>query len=708
MRSLTKTIGIFLVLFASQNLFAQSGWQWVNPLPTGNDYNQVKFLNSKTGFAVGWARAVSKTTNGGLNWVLKNSGVNFAIMNCVSIIDSANIVVAGNGIYKSSNGGENWVQISTQGAEDVLFINVLTGFIAQNQSFIKKTTDGGITWAGASYPGTFWNGLVFINSQTGFASGTLGINKTTNQGTNWIQIFDFPTTNYIKSINFINSLTGFAFLRQETSLIIKTTNGGDNWFSYKKVTFSSVGTTDNFKVLTDSLFYLSRDNGLVHKSTNSGTSWTAYSAPGLLTSISFPSKDTGYVVGVGGVIYRTTNFGSNWICQSSPYGNLAALNYICFPDQNTGYAVGNSEFFKTTNTGVTWQYTPMPNYDFNTAHFINSETGFSVGAVNSLIKTNNGGTNWVTIRGTFPKIVQSINFLNESTGFVSLYGGYVFRTTNSGVLWDSITLGTNSSYSLVNSINFLDLTTGYVLVNVSFSPFLKYSEIYITTNTGLNWSRVSRFDGLLSNSMKFVSIDTGYFTSGISNDNSIYKTVNGGVNWTKIFNKGGRCINTLGSNTVYVAGYKSTNAGLNWFSQDVLFQGDYYDNSIVYINQNTGFLVCGYGASIIKTTDGGGIISAVNPISSQIPKQFSLSQNYPNPFNPSTKINYEVKSSGFVSLKVFDLLGKEVATLINEKQNAGSYAVDFNSAEFNLPSGIYFYTLNAGEFKETRKMVLVK
>ena len=87
---------------------------------------------------------------------------------------------------------------------------------------------------------------------------------------------------------------------------------------------------------------------------------------------------------------------------------------------------------------------------------------------------------------------------------------------------------------------------------------------------------------------------------------------------------------------------------------------------------------------------------------------YSLSQNYPNPFNPSTKINYELRNSNYVSLKVFDLLGKEVAALVNEKQNAGSYAVDFNSSEFNLPSGIYFYTLNAGEFAETRKMVLIK
>jgi len=98
----------------------------------------------------------------------------------------------------------------------------------------------------------------------------------------------------------------------------------------------------------------------------------------------------------------------------------------------------------------------------------------------------------------------------------------------------------------------------------------------------------------------------------------------------------------------------------------------------------------------------------ITQLSSDVPDNYSLTQNYPNPFNPSTRINYELKISNYVTLKVFDLLGKEVASLVNEKQTAGSYAVDFNSAEYNIPSGIYFYTLNAGEFKETRKMLLIK
>jgi hypothetical protein len=83
-----------------------------------------------------------------------------------------------------------------------------------------------------------------------------------------------------------------------------------------------------------------------------------------------------------------------------------------------------------------------------------------------------------------------------------------------------------------------------------------------------------------------------------------------------------------------------------------------------------------------------------------------LLQNYPNPFNPTTKIRYSVLQSSNIILKVFDILGREVATIVNEEKPDGEYEVEFNAA--NLPSGIYFYQLSAGNFVETKKMVLLK
>ena len=87
-------------------------------------------------------------------------------------------------------------------------------------------------------------------------------------------------------------------------------------------------------------------------------------------------------------------------------------------------------------------------------------------------------------------------------------------------------------------------------------------------------------------------------------------------------------------------------------------------------------------------------------------KDFSLEQNYPNPFNPSTLINYQIPNSGFVSLKVYDIIGNEVATLVNKQQTAGNYSVQFNAS--GLPSGVYLYRLQAGSRVETRKMTLLK
>jgi hypothetical protein len=92
--------------------------------------------------------------------------------------------------------------------------------------------------------------------------------------------------------------------------------------------------------------------------------------------------------------------------------------------------------------------------------------------------------------------------------------------------------------------------------------------------------------------------------------------------------------------------------------------------------------------------------------STGIPRAYSLQQNYPNPFNPSTSINYQLPANSFVSLKVLDMLGREVATLVNEVKNAGTYSTTWNAAGFG--SGIYFCTMQAGSFSDTRKLILVK
>lgn len=100
--------------------------------------------------------------------------------------------------------------------------------------------------------------------------------------------------------------------------------------------------------------------------------------------------------------------------------------------------------------------------------------------------------------------------------------------------------------------------------------------------------------------------------------------------------------------------------------------------------------------------------TAINTNENILPDEVKLEQNYPNPFNPSTKINYELSVTGNVKLKIFNVIGKEIAVLVNESKQAGNYSVEFNSSDLNLPSGTYYYSLEAGDFKEVKKMVLVK
>jgi hypothetical protein len=100
------------------------------------------------------------------------------------------------------------------------------------------------------------------------------------------------------------------------------------------------------------------------------------------------------------------------------------------------------------------------------------------------------------------------------------------------------------------------------------------------------------------------------------------------------------------------------------------------------------------------------LTAGIEPLNDRVPAEFGLDQNYPNPFNPSTSITYQIPAAGAVSLKVMDLLGREVATLVNEEQSAGSYRVNFNAAA--LSSGVYFCALRAGSSFSVRKMILAR
>ncbi|HMQ80653.1 MAG TPA: T9SS type A sorting domain-containing protein [Ignavibacteria bacterium] len=360
---------------------------------------------------------------------------------------------------------------------------------------------------------------------------------------------------------------------------------------------------------------------------------------------------------------------------------------------------------------------------------MNANTGYTAGAsdlpsYSAILKTTDGGNTWFNVNPpTDPFFVNDIHILSTDTIWVvndeSLAGG-VFFTSNGGVNWVQQFSGGNQN---PDRIYMLNGTTGFMSKNGG-SP-----NIYRTTNSGINWS--INVSGHYMRDMKFADALTGWYSYG----NNAYKTTNAGNNWiVQPLPSGGILITVgidefsiLNRDTVYATGgfafygagqfrgviYRTINGGNNWLFQvpDTIIHIPQY-KFIQFVNKQNGWAYS-VGLGGIHTTNGGDttFLVGVQQVSSQVPKQYQLLQNYPNPFNPKTNIKYQISNNNTnVLISVFDLTGKYIRELINQKQNAGTYEVDFDGN--NLSSGVYFYKLTlttAKEvFTETKRMVLIK
>jgi hypothetical protein len=218
-------------------------------------------------------------------------------------------------------------------------------------------------------------------------------------------------------------------------------------------------------------------------------------------------------------------------------------------------------------------------------------------------------------------------------------------------------------------------------------------------------------------SVSFVNQNTGFIFGCCG---SYFKSFDGGLTWEdRGYLTDGYIIYSscfVNENTGWAAGevgwlLKTTDGGETWLQYSRQSTDEF--RSVVFINENVGF-VAGMNGLILKTTNGGGSTTDIDMINESSLNSFVLQQNYPNPFNPTTKIIYSIPSnvilSGvknlFVTLKVYNILGKEIATLVNEEKTAGNYEVEFDASSFT--SGVYFYMLQAGKYYEIRKMVLIR
>ncbi len=331
--------------------------------------------------------------------------------------------------------------------------------------------------------------------------------------------------------------------------------------------------------------------------------------------------------------------------------------------------------YKSSNNGETWEVinnissNPIRWFGispFNINEMYAIDLFFAGGIHNNLYKSIDGGDNWEMI-GPFPSsshgnelrfafdLADSMNlYVSDDDHWISLY---FFKSTDKGKNWFYV------SSPPVLPISFY---TDYFIPNRVYL----FPGPYVSNEGGLNWF-------LADSGLTDTSYSISFYQDKLTT----------------------RLLYNIRSDGIY---YSSTETIFwNLMKESKTLPIDFQNMKKMLIEPDKKELFLGTTKGLYKTT----IITSVNDKNKR-ELDFSLSQNYPNPFNPSTTIKYEISELSFVTLKVYDVLGKEVATLVNEELEAGEYEIDFIAGD--LPSGIYFYTFRSGFFVKTKKMLMLR
>jgi photosystem II stability/assembly factor-like uncharacterized protein len=396
---------------------------------------------------------------------------------------------------------------------------------------------------------------------------------------------------------------------------------------------------------------------------------------------------------------------TQWVIQYT-HSQSQSIYCLRFYDINTGYHSGvlyNSStmnIYKTTNGGLNYtaQNSGYTAQRFMSIFMKHPDTVFISGNYGKILRTVNGGNNWVTLYSDTLIQFWGLYFVNSNTGYVAGSSGRIMKTTNKGDNWTILISPTSTA---LDGIYFINETTGYI---GGANVFLK------TTDAGQTWvNKVGSFTSPFetAGAIYFSDANTGIYSTNAAR---IVRTTDGGETYNLVYSQtGGGAVWGLSFPTPLI-GYgctnvgtvvKTVNGGLNWIEQSTPLTENLYE--ISFPSTNTGY-ICAWSGKILKTTNGGA--TYINNLSTGTPDKYKLCQNYPNPFNPSTNIRYQLKNNSFISLKIFDALGREIETLVNEKQSQGTYEVTWNASQYQ--SGIYFYKLETQNYKETKRMLMIK
>lgn len=393
--------------------------------------------------------------------------------------------------------------------------------------------------------------------------------------------------------------------------------------------------------------------------------------------------------------------GEVYVTGRSDVGSGNGQKYTTIKYDAAGNIVSGWPSIYTGPLSTTFDQAQAIKLDASGNAYVTGKSG-SAGTENFLtMKINSNGTvAWAKrYNGTQNSEDNALALVIENSGANIYVGGYSFRT---GAVQDYMTIKYNAStgdslaaasyngplgstdqltaMAIDNSNNVYvtgysaAVSTGYDYATIKYNSNLSQQWLQRTTNSGSDFPFFITVDNISG----FVYVTGSSFAAGTGYD---YLTISyssgGSMNWEKREN--------------------SSSSG-NDYASGITVQ----DSDRIYITGSANFSGTGIAYYTLRYSK----IMAIDPISTNIPSKFGLMQNYPNPFNPVTSIRFDIPKSSFVNIKVFDVMGREVANLVNEQLKAGEYMVKWDAVRFS--SGIYFYSIAADGYQVTKKMILTK
>ncbi len=679
MKNNMKAIKILLIIIFSA-YFSNAVSQWTQiGVQSGGRVSSI----SKSGnifYASTFGYGMFKSEDNGNIW--RKTAFFGIFINSIASKGSISIAGTTTGVYITTNSGQSWQQTSLNNFNvdgvNISSNRIFAGSVSQPTG-IYYSSNNGTNWIQSTLNNRIINCIQSKGNKIVAGTNTAGVYISTDEGNTWNQTS--LNNNTVRSIHIDENkiIAGTSY-----DGIYKSTNDGVSWVK----TYNQPGVIYSISCENDTIFASSSLSGLL-LSTNSGDSWINTGIGDNSNTFVFKTGNNVFTSWGNYGLQRSTNSGINFSTSDFPGGD--ALKFAA--SANKLYSAGSSGIYKSLNGGINWAQTNMKLYMSNIV--ISGGNLFSSGDGVGIHKSTDEGETWFEIpspnsnKGIFSSVANA-NFI-----FASPYEQGVHRTSNDGINWTKV----------------LNIPTANELVisgDTIFAGDAASGGIWISTNLGDNWVNV--LPGKSINNIKISGNELYAATM-----TGVYYSSDRGINWQSI---GLTSVNVNGVEKEFnklicatkTGIFVTTNNGQNWISKN---EGLFTNSEALSVFLSNGMLYTGIKNNSIWKRQLSELL-AISKLSEEVPNDFNLEQNYPNPFNAMTTIRFNIPqlssnqrtSGNLIQLKVFDIVGRELATLHNGYLLPGKYEVSFNASVYS--SGIYFYQLRAGDFVQTKKLVLLK